>query len=79
MTLQSFLDSFTQIVFLFLAASTFLDWMRQRDRARLDITLVFMVLAVTILLQDLQRRDPNRYVRLRSAAALRQIGPREVQ
>jgi len=33
--------------------------MRQRDRARLDITLVFMVLAVTILLQDLQRRFPN--------------------
>jgi hypothetical protein len=27
----------------------------------------------------LQQRDPNRYVRLRSAAALRQIGPREVQ
>jgi len=30
-------------------------------------------------LEDLQRNDPNRYVRLRSAAALRQIGPREVQ
>ncbi len=30
-------------------------------------------------LEDLQRRDPSRYVRLRSAAALRQIGPREVQ
>jgi HEAT repeats len=30
-------------------------------------------------LQDLQRSDPNRYVRLRSAAALRQIGPRELQ
>jgi hypothetical protein len=30
-------------------------------------------------LQELQRSDPNRYVRLRSAAALRQIGPREVQ
>jgi HEAT repeat protein/putative zinc finger protein len=30
-------------------------------------------------LQDLQRRDPSRHVRLRSAAALRQIGPREVQ
>jgi hypothetical protein len=30
-------------------------------------------------LQDLQRRDPNRYVRLRSAAALRQISPRDVQ
>jgi HEAT repeat protein len=30
-------------------------------------------------LQDLQRSDPNRYVRLRSAAALRQIGPPDVQ
>jgi hypothetical protein len=30
-------------------------------------------------LEQLQRSDPNRYVRLRSAAALRQIGPREVQ
>ena len=34
---------------------------------------------VVIVLQELQRRDPNPYVRLRSAAALRQIGPREVQ
>jgi HEAT repeat protein len=30
-------------------------------------------------LEGLQHRDPNRYVRLRSAAALRQIGPRETQ
>ena len=30
-------------------------------------------------LEGLQHRDPNRYVRMRSAAALRQIGPREVQ
>jgi HEAT repeats len=30
-------------------------------------------------LQDLQRHDPNRYVRLRSAAALRQIGPPDAQ
>jgi hypothetical protein len=30
-------------------------------------------------LEQMQRRDPSRYVRLRSAAALRQIGPREVQ
>jgi HEAT repeats len=34
---------------------------------------------VVQVLQQLQRRDPSRYVRLRSAAALRQIGPREVQ
>jgi hypothetical protein len=30
-------------------------------------------------LEELQRRDPSRYVRIRSAAALRQIGPGEVQ
>jgi len=30
-------------------------------------------------LQELRRSDPNRYVRLRSAAALRQIDPRELQ
>jgi len=30
-------------------------------------------------LEVLQKRDPSRYVRLRSAAALRQIGPRELQ
>jgi len=34
---------------------------------------------VVKVLQQLQRRDPNPYVRLRSAAALRQIGPREGQ
>jgi HEAT repeats len=31
------------------------------------------------VLEGLQRSDPNRYVRLRSAAALREIGPRELQ
>jgi hypothetical protein len=30
-------------------------------------------------LEDLQRSDPNRYVRIRSAAALRQINTREIQ
>jgi hypothetical protein len=30
-------------------------------------------------LEKLQKRDPSQYVRLRSAAALRQIGPRELQ
>jgi hypothetical protein len=34
---------------------------------------------VVRVLERLQRQDPSRYVRLRSAAALRQIGPREVQ
>jgi len=30
-------------------------------------------------LRELQKRDPSSYVRLRSAAALRQIGPQEIQ
>ena len=30
-------------------------------------------------LEEMTRKDPNRHVRLRSAAALRQIGPRETQ
>jgi len=34
---------------------------------------------VVKVLQELQHRDPKPYVRLRIAAALRQIGPREVQ
>jgi len=34
---------------------------------------------VVRVLEQLQRRDPNRNVRQRSAAALRQIGPREIQ
>jgi anti-sigma factor RsiW len=37
------------------------------------------VLRVLHALQQLRRSDPNHYVRLRSAAALRQIGPAEVQ
>lgn len=45
----------------------------EQDQPSSDIERVVRVL------QQLQRRDPSRYVRLRSAAALRQIGPREVQ
>jgi hypothetical protein len=37
------------------------------------------VARVVRALEDLQRRDPNRYVRMRSAAALRQIGSRDMQ
>jgi hypothetical protein len=39
----------------------------------------YSVERVVRALEDLERRDPNRYVRLRSAAALRQIGTRDVQ
>ncbi len=59
MALESVLDSLTQIVFLLLAASTLLNWIRQRNQTRLNIALVFVVLALTILLQDLQRIFPT--------------------
>ena len=59
MTLENFLDALTQIIFLLLAASTLLNWIGQRDQTRLDIALVFIVLAFTIILQDLQRIFPS--------------------
>ena len=37
------------------------------------------IVRVIHVLEDLQKRDPSRYVRLRSAAALRQIAPKELQ
>ena len=58
-TLENFLDTLTQIIFLLLAASTLLNWIGQRDETRLDIALVFIVLAFTIILQDLQRIFPS--------------------
>jgi len=58
-TLENFLDALTQIIFLLLAASTLLNWIGQRDETRLDIALVFIVLAFTIILQDLQRIFPS--------------------
>jgi HEAT repeat protein len=42
------------------------------------VTDASMVRVVRVL-EQLQRSDPNRYVRLRSAAALRQIDSRDVQ
>jgi len=59
------------------------------DSADFDVPMVAPVAAlagsdpsvqrVVRALEDLQHSDPNRYVRLRSAAALRQIGPSEIQ
>jgi Putative zinc-finger len=47
----------------------------QTDVALLDASFA----QVVHTLQELERNDPNPNVRVRSAAALRQIGPREVQ
>jgi PAS domain S-box-containing protein len=58
-TLESFLDVLTQIIFLVVAGSTLFNWVKQRDQARLDIALVFIVLGITIILQALQRIFPT--------------------
>ena len=47
----------------------------QAGSAPADPSIERVVRALT----EMQRRDPSRHVRLRSAAALRQIGPRELQ
>ena len=50
-----------------------------RQRYRVELDNGESVVRVVRALEDLQRRDPNRYVRLRSAAALRQISTRDIQ
>lgn len=52
--LQSLLALLTQIVFLFVAVSTLINWVIFRNQTRLDIALVFLPLALAILAQDLQ-------------------------
>lgn len=52
---------------------------RPRAKARATLPDDPSVARVLRSLEELTRRDPNRYVRSRSAAALRQIGPRETQ
>lgn len=58
MTIDSFLTLLTQVIFLFVAGSTLFNWATYRTRARLDIALVFLSLAVAILAQGLQRILP---------------------
>jgi hypothetical protein len=55
------------------------DEMQLEAGAQVSAAADSSVQKVIRTLEELQKRDPSRYVRLRSAAALRQIGPRELQ
>jgi signal transduction histidine kinase len=58
-TLSTFLNVLTQIIFLFIASSAVLSWLRRRDRARFDVAVVFFVFAVAIIAQDLGQIAPS--------------------
>ena len=53
MTVTEFLSILTRLGFLLLAALALADLIRQRDRARLDVALVFVSLSASIVLQPL--------------------------
>ena len=55
MNLNDFFALLTQVAYVLVAGMTLLDWVRHRDRARFDIAMVFVSLAVTIIVQDIQR------------------------
>ncbi len=55
MTLETFLNVITQGLFLFAALSTTFNWLRQRDQTRLDIALVFILLAISIIADNVQK------------------------
>ena len=51
MSFDDFLQLVTQVTLVLIAAVTLLDYLRYRDRARLDIVLMFWVLAFIVVLQ----------------------------
>ena len=55
MSLNDFLTLVTQALYLLVAGVTLLEWVRHREQTQLDITLVFVSLAITIIVQDVQR------------------------
>ena len=54
MTLEQFLNLLTQIIFLIVAASTVINWVKDKDQSRRDIALVFISLAIAFIAQDTQ-------------------------
>ena len=58
MTVENLLTVLTQIIFLLVAGSTLFNWAIFRNRARFDIALVFLSLAIAIIAQQLQRYFP---------------------
>lgn len=57
--LENLLAFLTQIVFLFVAGSTLVNWLVFRNLARFDIALIFLPLALAILAQNLLRLFPG--------------------
>ncbi len=57
--LENLLAFLTQIVFLFVAGSTLVNWLVFRNFARFDIALIFLPLALAILAQNLLRLFPG--------------------
>ena len=55
MTLNEFLTVLTRIVYVLVAIVTLTQWLRTRDRTRLDIALVFVSLGLTIVIQGAEQ------------------------
>src|SRR5688572_1453987 len=58
MTVENLLTFLTQVIFLLVAVSTLFNWAIFRNRARFDIALVFLSLAIAVIAQELQRFLP---------------------
>jgi len=58
MTIEDFLTTIAQLIFLFLAGSSLFNWLNHRTRVRFDIALVFLSLAIVIISQYLQAVFP---------------------
>ncbi len=54
MTVADFLTTLTRIVFLLLALVTVVQWLRTRDRSRLDIALAFVSLSLSTAIQEVE-------------------------
>jgi PAS domain S-box-containing protein len=52
MTLNDFLSSLTRLVYALVGFVTLAQWLRTRDRTRLDIALVFVSLGLTLIIQS---------------------------
>jgi PAS domain S-box-containing protein len=59
MTIETFLTILTQSIYLIITVSTLYYWAQHRNRARFDIAMVFVSLAVAIIAQDLQAAFPK--------------------
>ncbi|MFZ0545657.1 MAG: ATP-binding protein [Candidatus Promineifilaceae bacterium] len=75
MSVDEFLSLATQVILILIAVNTFISFLRSRDLVRLDITLMFVVLAFIVIIRRAQLRlnsDDNlvRYLTLLIELAL---------